>query len=195
MIFDIEFEEKENFDVEFTEQESSFPTDFASNIIFPQGKPENAENGATFFPHVSESGVLSWTNNKDLPNPEPVNITGPQGPIGPEGPKGADGKDGTNGTNGTNGKDGVDGKTPYIQNGYWYIGGVNTNVKAQGVDGEDGAKGDKGDKGDQGIQGEKGVDGYTPVKGIDYFTEADKTEIVQAIIIALPKYNGEVIEL
>ena len=28
--------------------------------------------------------------------------------------------------------DGADGKTPYIQNGYWYIDGVNTNVKAQG---------------------------------------------------------------
>ena len=28
--------------------------------------------------------------------------------------------------------DGADGKTPYIQNGYWYINGVNQNVKAQG---------------------------------------------------------------
>ena len=28
------------------------------------------------------------------------------------------------------------GKTPYIKDGYWYIGGVNTNVKAQGDDGK-----------------------------------------------------------
>ena len=62
-------------------------------------------------------------------------------------------------------------------------------------------KGDKGDKGDtggtgpqgiQGIQGPKGdkgdtgADGHTPVKGVDYFTEADKQELVTAVIAALP---------
>ena len=34
------------------------------------------------------------------------------------------------------GSQGADGKTPYIQDGYWYIDSTNTNVKAQGVDGE-----------------------------------------------------------
>ena len=33
---------------------------------------------------------------------------------------------------------GLDGKTPYIQDGYWYIDGVNTGVKAEGVDGQSG---------------------------------------------------------
>ena len=33
---------------------------------------------------------------------------------------------------------GVDGDTPYISNGYWYIGGTNTNVKAEGANGTDG---------------------------------------------------------
>ena len=62
-------------------------------------------------------------------------------------------------------------------------------------------KGDKGDKGDtgapgpqgiQGIQGPKGdkgdtgADGHTPIKGTDYFTEADKQELVTAVIAALP---------
>lgn len=53
-------------------------------------------------------------------------------------------------------------------------------------------KGDKGDKGEQGIQGPKGdkgdtgADGHTPVKGTDYFTEADKQELVTAVIAALP---------
>ena len=37
-------------------------------------------------------------------------------------------------------------------------------------------KGDKGDTGPQGPQGEKGADGYTPVKGTDYWTSADKAE-------------------
>lgn len=31
-------------------------------------------DGATFTPSVSSAGELSWTNNKNLPNPEPVDI-------------------------------------------------------------------------------------------------------------------------
>ena len=37
--------------------------------------------GATFFPHLIEDGTLSWTNDKNKPNPEPVNIKGPSGTI------------------------------------------------------------------------------------------------------------------
>lgn len=33
--------------------------------------------GATYIPAVSEDGVLSWTNNRGLPNPAPVQVTGP----------------------------------------------------------------------------------------------------------------------
>lgn len=41
---------------------------------------EGRFDGITFVPEVSEDGVLSWTNNgKDVPNPEPANIRGPQG--------------------------------------------------------------------------------------------------------------------
>ena len=36
-----------------------------------------------------------------------------------------------------------------------------------------------------------GAPGYTPVKGTDYFTDADKTEMVNAVIAALPVYGGE----
>ena len=42
------------------------------------------------------------------------------------------------------------------------------------------------------IKGERGEDGYTPQRGTDYWTDDDKTEIVNAVIAALPKYNGEV---
>ena len=28
------------------------------------------------------------------------------------------------------------------------------------------------------IKGDKGVDGYTPVKGVDYYTESDKQELI-----------------
>ena len=50
----------------------------------------------------------------------------------------------------------------------------------QGIQGETGAPGPKGDKGDT------GADGHTPIKGTDYFTEADKQELVTAVIAALP---------
>lgn len=33
--------------------------------------------GATYTPAVSEEGVISWTNDQELPNPDPVNIKGP----------------------------------------------------------------------------------------------------------------------
>lgn len=61
---------------------------------------------------------------------------------------------------------------------------------ADGKDGQNGAKGEKGDKGDtgaqgiqgeQGLQGEKGADGYTPIKGVDYYTDEEKNEIKSLI--------------
>jgi hypothetical protein len=55
-----------------------------------------------------------------------------------------------------------------------------------------GQKGNKGDKGDTGPAGEAG---YTPQKGTDYFTPADKAEMVNAVIAALPVYNGEVVDV
>ena len=159
---------------------------------------------------------------------------------------------------GSSGKDGEDGKTPYIQDGYWYIDGVNTNVKAEGkdgkdgtngVDGKDGKKGEQGEQGANGTglyrgtvvsdedaassdetdivetidkpngepfivgdmvldkngviwrifdnkghvtlvtstKGEKGTDGYTPIKGVDYYTEADKSEFSEYIASELAK--------
>lgn len=42
----------------------------------PEAGTNAGENGATFTPHVSDEGILSWTNDKALPNPDPVNIKG-----------------------------------------------------------------------------------------------------------------------
>ena len=42
-----------------------------------------------------------------------------------------------------------------------------------------------GSKGSTGAAGAKGADGYTPVKGVDYWTEADQESIVQQVIAAL----------
>ena len=65
----------------------------------------------------------------------------------------------------------------------------------QGPQGETGPKGPQGPQGDtgpqgpqgeQGPKGETGPAGYTPVKGTDYFTDADKAELVDAVMAALP---------
>lgn len=43
---------------------------------------------------------------------------------------------------------------------------------------------------DVGLKGDKGADGKTPVKGTDYWTAADKAEIVTDTLAALPKWTG-----
>jgi hypothetical protein len=90
-------------------------------------------SGATFIPHVSKSGVISWTNDKGLTNPDPVQLTA-----------GLDGKDGAPGKDGVDGKDGKDGYTPI-----------------KGVDYFDGAPGKDGKDGIDGRTPEKGVDYFT----------------------------------
>ena len=58
------------------------------------------------------------------------------------------------------GKDGADGKTPYIgENGNWFIGDIDTGVKAQGDIGPKGAQGEIGQNGQQGEKGDKGESG------------------------------------
>ena len=164
---------------------------------------------------------------------------------------------------GFSGQDGANGETPYIQNGNWWIGNTDTGVKAEGIDGAAGVsathswngtvltitsasgtssadlkgetglqgnpftfddftneqlaslKGEKGNdgtsitidsiiesttdggnnvitfsdgqnitikNGSKGSAGSKGQDGKTPIKGIDYFTSTDKTELVNQLI-------------
>lgn len=48
----------------------------------------DGEDGATFIPDVSPDGLLSWTNNKGLENPDPVNIKGEKGEQGEKGDTG-----------------------------------------------------------------------------------------------------------
>lgn len=129
---------------------------------------------------------------------------------------GTDGKDGENGT------DGKDGVSPHIgANGNWFIDDEDTGVKAEGkdggspfvsvttfsggvtldvenvgggaqtvniYDGEDGkdgytpVKGKDYFDGKDGVDGKNGQDGKTPVLGVDYFTDSDKEFIVSSVI-------------
>lgn len=51
-------------------------------------------------------------------------------------------------------------------------------------------KGARGDKGDPGLPGQKGADGKNPIKGADYWTVADKQDIVNDVLAALPTWTG-----
>lgn len=56
------------------------------NIVLPIGNTGHTgatgDTGATFTPNVSENGIISWDNDKELPNPPERDITGPIGPAG-----------------------------------------------------------------------------------------------------------------
>ena len=75
---------------------------------------------------------------------------GKDGINGKDGIDGKDGADGKDGTNGQNGSDGKDGKTPFIgENDNWWIGEIDTGIKAAGTDGKDGINGIDGTDGKQ----------------------------------------------
>ena len=132
---------------------------------------------------------------------------GDTGATGPQGEKGPQGVQGVAGPAGPAGADGAKGDTgPYFtpsvsDNGdlSWTNNGKLTNPKTVNIKGPKGDKGDTGEKGETGAtgpagpagaDGASGKDGKTPVKGTDYFTAADKAELVNDVIAALPTWTG-----
>ena len=107
-------------------------------------------NGKTPEFRVSENilqwryiGDEIWLNLYDLSV-----LKGLDGKDGADGINGKDGADGKDGINGQNGSDGKDGKTPFIgENGNWWIGEIDTGIKAAGTDGKDGINGIDGTNG------------------------------------------------
>lgn len=111
---------------------------------------------AIYYPEVSENGMLSWTNDLEYDNPEPMNVMGPQGPVGPQGEQGPQGNDGTSikilGTEPT--KEALDYyhlATAQLGDSYVVDGSVYVFSGEEFVDvgPMQGPKGDKGDKGDK----------------------------------------------
>ena len=86
-------------------------------------------------------------------------LNGTAGAIGPQGPKGDRGDTGPAGATGPQGATGP-----------------------RGEQGEKGDKGDTGATGPQGQTGQPGKDGYSPQRGVDYFTAADVADIVDAVV-------------
>lgn len=89
-------------------------------------------------------------------------------------------------------------KLPYPQDGVWHVWNgkeyVATNAPSKGDKGEkgdQGIQGVKGDQGDKGDKGDTGENGKTPLRGVDYWTEADKTEIVNETAENIPTASAD----
>ena len=81
---------------------------------------------------------------------------------------------------------------PGISSTHVWNGSVLTITSAAGSSSADlrGPKGDTGARGIAGPAGPKGDDGYTPVRGTDYFTAADQAKLVKDVLKALPTWTG-----
>lgn len=110
---------------------------------------------------------------------------GPQGPQGVQGDKGDTGADGISVTSAEINSEGI-----LI---FSFSNGKRSEIgRVVGEKGEQGIQGDQGIQGEQGQQGIQGEPGYTPQRGIDYYTDADKQEMITAVLAALPKWDGGV---
>lgn len=71
------------------------------------------------------------------------------------------------GEKGDTGATGADGITPHVgSNGNWFIGDNDTGIPATGPA------------------------GFSPARGTDYWTNADKEEMVNSVLAALPTWTG-----
>lgn len=152
----------------------------------PQGVPgeigpagTNGKNGATFTPSVSAGGELSWSNDGNLPNPDPVNIKGPKGDTGKQGPQGPAGADGAQGPQGPAGSVGAQGE-PGTPAGFGEVtatisdtsGTPSVTVTATGDNtAKNFAFAFSGLKGEPGAQGQSGKDGKdATINGVNALT-------------------------
>lgn len=137
------------------------------------GEPSQGKDGRDGYTCKIEIGNDGfWYIDGNNTGVKAAGIDGKDGKDGKDGTDGTDGKDGKDGKDGVDGTDGIDGKngvTPTIEiiNGYWYINGVNTSVKAIGRDGLDGQDGQDGADGKNGTTPtvEIGPDGCWCING------------------------------
>lgn len=118
-------------------------------------------DGIYYTPSVSDEGIISWTNNGGLPNPNPVDI------MGPEGPAGEDGADGQKGDTGPY-------YTPSVSdNGdlSWTNNGNLSNPPVVNIKGPQGDIGPQGPAGPVGPTGENGANGAdATINGVNALT-------------------------
>ena len=121
-------------------------------------------------------------------------LKGAPGADGRNGTDGRDGVDGRDGLNGTDGKDGrsynwrgdYDEETVYQEDDVVFYEGCSwiyaSDTEASGAI--------PGANPSWNLMAKKGLNGYTPVKGIDYFTDSDKLAIAKDVLAALPMWPG-----
>lgn len=128
------------------------PSNDQTNWMQLSGPGLPGVDGVTFTPSVSEAGVISWTNDGEEENPDPVDIMGPPGAAAGFGTVSAT-VDETTGTPSVE----VETSGPDTAK--------NISFAFSGLKGERGEKGDKGDTGDTGPQGIQGETGETGPQG------------------------------
>lgn len=147
-----------------------------TTITIPAGEPASAEIKGT-----EENLLLTFRI--------PRGATGEQGPQGIQGETGLQGLQGPKGDKGQQGIQGIQG--PKGDKGDVGEQGPQGIQGQTGATGPQGQKGDKGDQGIQGIQGPKGDTGETgpvgpkgdtPQKGVDYWTAADKLQMIEGVL-------------
>lgn len=163
------------------------------NVGEGNGTPgADGSGGGYYTPSVEQINedtmrVSFAASDENMPSIANHEITLPRGKDGYTPQKGVDyfdGKDGSPGMDGSDGQPGKDGVSVTVKSVSESTADSGNNVVTFS-DGEtltvkNGSKGSKGDKGDA------GADGTTPIKGTDYFTEADKAEMVAAVKDSLP---------
>lgn len=157
--------------------------------VFCSGDPVISESESnTLAELIASASSLKKEIEDKLANGEFVGETGPQGPKGdtgeqgPKGDTGARGPQGEHGPRGEQGPQGIQGKTgPEGPQGPKGDTGAQGPKGDTGATGQQGPQGQKGDTGAQGPKGDTGAAGYTPVRGVDYWTEADKQEIIDSL--------------
>lgn len=169
--------------------------------------------------YIYDGVTSAWVNNGPLQGAK--GEKGDKGDKGDTGAQGEPGKDGRPGAAGAPGATGTTFTPSVSEDGTlsWTNDGGKTNPASvnikgpQGVQGPQGEPGEKGEtgaagaigpegpqgtKGEQGPKGEpgetgpQGPAGKTPVKGTDYFTDADKSEIAQAAaeLVSVPSASS-----
>lgn len=176
----------------------------AGNPTPPGASGMPGEDGGYYIPRVDSAGNLSWTaSREDMPAAAGANIKGPKGDTGEKGDTGPKGDTGAAGYTpvrgvdywtaadkqeiidslpgaGTGGGTGTGG-----EDGGYYIpsvdgaGNLSWTASKGGMESVQGAniKGPKGDTGANGPKGDTGAAGYTPVRGVDFWTDADIAQI------------------
>lgn len=122
----------------------------------------------------------------------PQGPVGPEGPVGPRGPAGPAGEIGPPGPTGPRGYPGITGERGADGRGIISISRVSGNGAAGTTDifritYTDGYNNT--------FAVTHGSDGHTPERGTDYWTDADKAEMLSDVIAALPVYNGEAVNV